>query len=126
MIVYISGPYTAPTYEMIKANIDEARYCAIRIMKLGHTVICPHTMTAFWDKYSKLTYKDFIKMDLKLVAISDAVFMLPGWRNSDGAIQEHAEAVRLGKLIYYTFGDIPRGEGASERIGEGCESNESG
>jgi len=110
MIVYISGPYTAPTYEMIKANISDARYCAIRIMKLGHAVICPHTMTAFWDKYSKLTHEDFIKMDLQLVAVCDAVFMIPGWQESDGSVKEYNEAHRLEKRIFYNLYEIPRGE----------------
>ena len=117
MIIYISGPYTAPTEKKIKANISKARYCAIRIMQLGHTVICPHTMTAFWDKVSNLTYDDFMKMYLDLIKVADALFMLPGWRESEGATQEYREAIRLGKEFFYTFSELESRECANKENG---------
>jgi hypothetical protein len=48
-----------------------------------------------------LDYDDFMEIGKTFVRICDVIFMLVGWENSSGAVEEHQLAVDLGKRIIY-------------------------
>ena len=47
------------------------------------------------------TWEDYMKQDIPFITISDAIFMMKGWRRSKGARLERYIAKKLGLLIIY-------------------------
>lgn len=110
MILYISGKYTAETYEERQENIEIARKVAYSFWQKGFTVICPHANTAnFDDCYGgDLGHDRWIKGDLEILLRCDAIVMLYEWEQSAGAKAEHAFAIAMGIPVYYMEGgDLP-------------------
>jgi hypothetical protein len=102
MIIYISGKYSGD----IDNNIALARRVAIEVWERGHVALCPHLNTANFEKDCKLEYDDYIKGDLLLIEGCQAILMLPGWEESQGAQIELEYAEKLGLPVYY-YPDIP-------------------
>ena len=98
ILIYIAGKYSGD----VNANIAEARKWAIKLWEAGHAVICPHLNTAHMEIDCKATYEDFLRGDFVMIARCDAVFMLPGWEQSDGAKQEHKHAWTNGIPVIYS------------------------
>jgi hypothetical protein len=101
MRIYVAGPYTPldGRDETRLENICRASEAAQRLLQAGHTPFCPHTMTAGWE--SVCSYDEFLRFGLDWLATCDAILLLPGWEQSQGARREHAEAVVLGLLIMH-------------------------
>ncbi|KAA0888728.1 DUF1937 family protein [Oryzomonas rubra] len=110
-IVYVAGPYTAPTREGIQANIDKAEAIGKMLLLQGDTPLIPHRITGHWDadpRFSGMTARDWMNdVCLPLLDRCDAIIMCPGWINSPGSLQEHQHAVVTGKLIMYFEDDMP-------------------
>lgn len=108
MLIYVAGPYTAPTIESVELNISRACRVGRKLMHLGHHPVVPHSMYAFWDKIDpRLVYEDFIKADIHLLSRCDALCLAPNWEASPGSCGEYTEALTLGLRIYLTPGDVP-------------------
>lgn len=105
LLVYISGPYTASTPEGVVANVERARQAACELMRLGYAVICPHTMTAGWEREG-IPYEQFIAADLEIVRRCDAVLLLPGWEGSRGARAEFEMAAKAGVPTFLFLEDV--------------------
>ena len=89
-VVYVAGPYSAPTHTGIAANILAARECAMKVWQAGAAAICPHLNThSHFEVDSGLTYQDYMDGDFEILKKCDAVFMMPTWEQSKGAKMEH-------------------------------------
>jgi hypothetical protein len=97
MIIYTAGKYSGD----VDANIAVARVYAIKLWEAGHVVICPHLNTAHMEKDSKVAYQAFLIGDCEIISRCDAVFMLPGWQDSEGARRERNHAIFQNKVVYY-------------------------
>lgn len=103
-VAYIAGPYRrhrihGATPHGIMCNIREAEAVALKYWRLGYAVICPHKNTAFLD--GTLPDEVWLNGDLQLVSRVDVVVMMPDWRLSVGATEEHDVALKLGKEVIY-------------------------
>lgn len=99
-VVYISGAYRSKDgADGIFENIYKARKAALRWWKEGYAVICPHMNTAFMDGACHDTV--WLEGDLELVKRCDSIYMLTGWKQSEGAIQEHDTAIDYGLTVIY-------------------------
>jgi len=98
-LLFISGPYRAPTIEGIKNNIQGAARWAAEYWKKGYAVICPHMNTALFDGICP--DEVWLAGDLEILRRCDVLFAMPGWEKSEGARAEVAEAIRLGLEIIY-------------------------
>jgi nucleoside 2-deoxyribosyltransferase len=108
MRIYIAGPIRAKTLALEKANIERARDACADLILIGHAPFCPHTHTEnFGRLYPAITYEDYMRMDLQWLDLCDAVLMLPGWKQSQGAKLEYLYAAKLGLPIYTDVIDIP-------------------
>ena len=88
MIVYLAGKITGdPAY---RAKFADAEMV---LRELGHTVLNPAMLP------DGLEYAAYLLIDEQLLRAADAVCLLPDWRKSAGARQEHELARRLGKMI---------------------------
>jgi hypothetical protein len=93
-VIYIAGPYRGRRL----VNILRARAAALFVWQHGGVALCPHMNTAFFD--GKMPEAVWLEGDLELLSRCDAVWALPGWRESDGAAMEvaRAEALHLPRL----------------------------
>lgn len=92
--VYISGPITG----VIEAE-EYFREAEQKIEAAGFIAINPCT---FITGGGKLTWEDYIDMDLAILKKCDCIYMLNGWQNSRGATleKEFAEKHNIPELIF--------------------------
>ena len=83
-VIYVSGKYRADTPEGVDENIAKARAVAINLWKSGWAVICPHMNTAKMNIDSDI----ILDGDIEILSRCDAVYMLDGWWESEGAVKE--------------------------------------
>ncbi len=93
-IVYIAGPYRAPTVNGIHNNIAEARKRMEWAWLNGWIPLCPHTNSAFTD--GLVSDVVILAGCLKLLSVCDAILLIRGWGNSVGTVRERNLAVQLG------------------------------
>ena len=99
LVVYVSGPYTAPTPEQVAENVRRAEDEAHEVMRRGHVPICPHSMTHQWER-GGFSWDEFLRVDLALLERCDAICMVGAWEGSAGAMRE---LVRAGELRLWVF-----------------------
>lgn len=114
MKIYIAGPISGTTdYE---ERFEEAERA---IQRKGHEAINPvhirsviETVGAHAIRYDKL-----MNICKALVDACDAIYMMPGWQRSNGARQEHDEAVNHGLKFFASMAAIPETDAArAERL----------
>ena len=103
-VIYVAGKYSASTWSGIEDNIRKAEAAALKLVAAGWAVICPHKNTAHWEVYDFFLWID---MDLEILRRCDAVFMLDGFQQSEGAMREFAEACNQKLEVYYEEDGIP-------------------
>jgi Domain of unknown function (DUF4406) len=92
-VVYIAGKFRGDTWWEIRSHVFEAEQAALAIWKLGAAALCPHLNTQ--NFHGLLPDEVWSDGALELMRRCDAVFLLPNWEDSAGAILEYAESQRL-------------------------------
>ncbi len=98
-VIYIAGKYRASTENGVYENIQHAREAAIRLWKQGYAVICPHLNTAFFG--GSCPDDTWLKGDLEILGRCDAIYMLKGWQESEGATTEFIVANERNLKVMY-------------------------
>lgn len=89
-VVYIAGPFTAPTAWGIESNIRGAEMVAFEIALRGAMPLCPHTNTRYF--HGTCTPEFWYAGTMELLKRCDAVMLTPNWTLSEGAKREWAYA----------------------------------
>jgi len=97
-LIYIAGPYRAPTTWGIAENIHAARMAGAMVAQLGAYPVIPHSNTAHMDGIASDDL--WLSGTLELMRRCDGVILIPGWKRSTGSKNEHAEAIRLGLPVF--------------------------
>lgn len=94
MRIYVAGPYTKGD---VGVNVRNAIVAAQELLVAGHAPYVPH-LTHFWHLVEPGPYKQWLALDLKWLAVCDALVRLPG--DSNGADLEMKQARKLGIRVY--------------------------
>ncbi len=96
-VVYIAGAFRAKTQWEIMQNVRKAEDASLKLWKLGYAVICPHTMTQYF--HNECPDKVWLDGCLELLKRCDAIYLVDGWQDSAGSLEEYKLAKELGLLI---------------------------
>lgn len=108
MKIYVAGPYgDQNSKEIIARNVGRADQVGRFLARMGHTPFIPHKMTWGWEDDPDLNKSDFMRIDLEWLSFCNAIFLLPGWENSTGTLQELEFARSLKLPEYYDLDLIP-------------------
>jgi hypothetical protein len=108
LIIYVAGPYTAPTDAGQQANTERAMRAGREILRRGHSPFIPH-LTHFFDLWcereggQRLPPTLYYEWDLEILRVCDALLYLAP---SKGADRELAAAEFLGLTIFRTVDTI--------------------
>jgi hypothetical protein len=112
VLIYVAGPYTAPTEEGQLANTETAMRAGYEILRRGHWPVIPH-LNHFFDVWvdrdygEKLPPQTYYDWDKELLDRCDALLFLA---SSFGADRELERAISLGIHIYESLNQIPEEE----------------
>ena len=94
MRVYISGPITGvPDY---MENFEKAEK---ELIEKGFAVVNPAKIN--YGMPDDMTYEEYMEIDIRLIDLCDAIYMIRGWEMSLGANREYGYALGKGKTITY-------------------------
>ena len=103
-LIYLAAKYTEIHPYLIQRNIDRARLCAQEVALLG---CCPMTPPLIGSHFEGI--QDYLwwgEAYMNLLRRCDGVFMVPGYQNSNGAMKELTEALRLEMPVFYSLTDL--------------------
>lgn len=86
-LIYIAGPFRAPTLFEITQNVARAEFWGLQVAKLNHMPLIPHANT--WKMYGAAPEELFLKGTQLLLTKCDGAVFIPGWEKSSGSIAEH-------------------------------------
>lgn len=95
MIVYISGPITG-----IEDYKERFAAAGDLLLEKGYTVINPANLDTVL-KGQEANYGNYLKADMRLLQLADAILMLPGWEHSLGARTEWEWMTDHNRPIWY-------------------------
>jgi|GEM_PF-2699401 len=112
MIVYVSSPYSAPTPEEIKKNLEFATEVGKQLLLIGHIPLIPHLISAFWDydeRFKHFTHNDWLdKFAKPLLTRAEALVLAGEWQNSAGCLIE-LKFARKNRMPVFTYEPSLRG-----------------
>lgn len=92
--IYISGKISGLDENEAFKMFEEAE---ITMSALGFEVVNPMKLPHNHDK----TWLSYMREDVKALVDCDAIYMLPNWTDSKGALAEFRLAVSLGLEIHF-------------------------
>ena len=84
-LLYTAGPITSNCDGAMAEHVERARGIAVRLRRLGWSIVCPHLNSI---EIAGFTLDDYLREDFAILRRCDALVLLPGWKNSKGAIRE--------------------------------------
>lgn len=100
-LIYVAGPFSAPTRDGVERNIICAADLGVEICKLGGYPLVPHSNTADPRYEHAQPYQFWIAATMAMLRVCDAVALVRRWEQSSGARGEVAAADRLGLPVFY-------------------------
>lgn len=94
LVAYVAGPYTAPTPEGIRSNIERAQQVALDCLREGLDPYTPHVSSMGIER--GLSEPEWLALGLRWLERCDVVVLCPGWRTSRGTLAEIARAREFG------------------------------
>lgn len=92
-LIYVAGPYRAPTTWGVHQNIHRAREWGARLAQFSVYPAIPHSNTAHMDGAAPDSL--WLAGTLELMRRCDGAVFIEGWPSSQGCQAEWAEAQRL-------------------------------
>lgn len=105
-LVYLAGPYTAPTRAGVEVNIRAAEDVGIEVARLGAFPVLPHANCARPEFSDVQPYTFWIDGTMALMFACEAVLMLPNYQQSPGACGELSAANSAGMPVFYSLDEL--------------------
>ena len=118
--IYIAGPYSAGNVVDVLRNIGKGEDACAKLFALGINPFCPWHDKDFIlrNPQGDFDVERFYEYSLAWLEVCDAVYVLNGWRDSNGTRKEIIFAERKGIPVYYQedisiedFADLINSEG---------------
>jgi hypothetical protein len=103
-VVYVSGPITAVNQWLVERNVRIAEDAAAALLAHGVTAICVHSMGRFMG--DMLSWEDWMRHDLAILALCSAVLVVGDWEKSNGTKAEIEYAQSLGIPVFFTHREV--------------------
>jgi hypothetical protein len=107
-LIYVAGPYSAPTKDAVSLNIAAARHVGRLMVQKGWMPVIPHGNTYHFDELIDMPQSFWLSGTLNLMEQCDAVVLVDGWELSTGARGERQRALELRMPLYDTAYKVPR------------------
>jgi len=105
MKIYIAGAITGLSGEEAEANF---MWAEMLIERAGHTPLNPLKLV---DQAEGRSYMAYLLDALRIVdEQAEAIYFLPNWHDSWGAVKELAFAKHEGLPVYFAGDELPRAE----------------
>ena len=111
--VFICGPFRAPTMGVQYDNIARAGEAAMHAWRLGCFVLCPHLNSG--SLYGLIDEAHVLAAYRQEIVRCDAVLLVQGWQEAEGALAEYEVAVRAGVPVFEDVAELERWMGERER-----------
>jgi hypothetical protein len=103
-LVFLACKYSEPHTYQIARNIHHATHFAHEVALLGAVPLCPALIGSHFEgTQSYLWWGDAY---INLLRRCDAVFMVPGYERSNGAMKEMTEALAIGLPVFFELDDL--------------------
>jgi hypothetical protein len=107
-VVFVTGPYSAPTEDGVRQNIQRAVDTGRIVFSKGYYPVVPHLLVRPYydptDDSGDFGYEPLMKYTLALVPRCDMLLL---YGHSPGADREWRLAESLGKPVYFDVRDLP-------------------
>ena len=107
-IVFVAGPYSAPTEEEVKRNIKNAINIGRILFEKGYYPIVPHVLVREYynpeDKHGIFGYEPMMHYTQSIISKCDILLFID---HSPGVDRELKFAEDLGKPIYFDVNHLP-------------------
>lgn len=94
LTVYIAGPYSAATPDLVRENVRAARVIAERVAKAGAMPVTPHFLSEGIE--DAMSEEDWYEGTMEVLAMCEVCWAMPGWERSKGARAEVEYAREAG------------------------------
>ena len=100
--IYVAGPYSANNVIDVLKNIGRGEKACARMFELGFYPFCPwHDKTYVMEMCaSDFTVDQFYRFSMAWLEVSDAVYLIDGWSESQGTLSEIMRAKELGIPVF--------------------------
>lgn len=102
MKIYISGPITGKDPEEARRAFETAE---TEIRAKGHEPVNPYKLQCILAPETT-TWEQYMRVALALLRECEAICMLPGWGNSQGARIENGQSYMDGRIIFDSVKEI--------------------
>lgn len=103
-LVYIAGPFRAPTQYRVHLNIASAETDSLFVAGDGMVPVCPHTMYANFN--GSLSDQFWLEATQEILKRCDAVWLCDGWRESAETLAEIETAKQQGIPVFSRYMDL--------------------
>lgn len=107
-LVYVAGPFTAPTAWEIEQNVRKAEEVAFFVQGLGAMPVTPHANSRFF--FGTNTPRFWYEGTMELLKRCDGIIMGQRWKSSKGSVEEYnyAQSVSMPTFRYMIVEDHRR------------------